>query len=76
LAGSETVPDPTSPGGPPEDRRIGRDRVVAADRFEMRSRYLGQETCAGLVWFVVAGLRAGPLVLALPRSGAAGKIAA
>ena len=32
---------------PAEDRGIGRDRVVAADRFEMRSRYLGQETCAG-----------------------------
>ena len=38
---------PYLPGRPAEDRGIGRDRVVAADRFEMRSRYLGQETCAG-----------------------------
>jgi hypothetical protein len=30
-----------------EDCGIGRDRVVAADRFEMRPRYLRQETCAG-----------------------------
>src|SRR5580658_9686491 len=38
---------PYLPGRPAEDRGIGRDREVAADRFEMRSRYLGQETCAG-----------------------------
>jgi hypothetical protein len=38
---------PDLPRRPAEDRGIGRDRVVAADRFEMRSRDLGQETGAG-----------------------------
>src|SRR6185437_7100527 len=30
-----------------ENRGVGRDRIVAADRFEMRPCYLRQEACAG-----------------------------
>src|SRR6185437_4936200 len=29
-----------------EDRGVGRDRIVAADRFEVRPCYLRQEACA------------------------------
>ena len=40
-------PDPTSPKGPPQNARMGRDRECAADRLEMRSYHLRQETRPG-----------------------------